>query len=93
VLKRQRPIAAHHFHLPTRTELDMRLIIGPALFGVGWGIAGFCPGPAFTALGLGSLSTLIFVIPMLLGAYGARTLALHTDAKRKMAHETINNTQ
>lgn len=50
VLKRPRPVLADNFSLPTRSSLDGRLLGGAALFGVGWGLVGFCPGPAVAAL-------------------------------------------
>src|SRR5258708_37294789 len=50
VLQRSRPLFAERFHLPTKRELDLRIVAGPAIFGVGWGLAGFCSGPARTAL-------------------------------------------
>ena len=75
VLKREMPIMGAKFDVPTRTDIDMRLIVGPALFGVGWGLGGFCPGPALTAIGLAATGTLIFVPAMLLGMWIARLLA------------------
>lgn len=74
VLARSQPIFAERFHLPTRHELDLRILSGPAIFGIGWGLAGFCPGPAFTALGFGSRASLIFVASMLFGMWLARHL-------------------
>ncbi|WP_427914984.1 DUF6691 family protein [Ramlibacter sp. MMS24-I3-19] len=53
--------------LPTARHIDRRLVIGSLLFGAGWGIAGFCPGPALVALGLGEGKALIFVVAMLGG--------------------------
>lgn len=53
--------------LPTATRLDPRLLVGSALFGVGWGLAGFCPGPALVSLGAGEPKALIFVVAMLSG--------------------------
>ncbi len=53
--------------LPTSTELDRRLIGGSLLFGIGWGIAGFCPGPALVALGMGEQKAMVFVVAMLIG--------------------------
>ena len=53
--------------LPTARTLDRRLLVGSALFGIGWGIAGFCPGPALVALGGGQVKALIFVAAMLAG--------------------------
>ncbi len=53
--------------LPTSTQLDPRLVMGSVLFGVGWGVAGFCPGPALVALGMGETKALVFVAAMLAG--------------------------
>lgn len=53
--------------LPSRSEIDFRLIGGSALFGLGWGIAGFCPGPALTSLASGNLSVVIFSAGMIAG--------------------------
>jgi uncharacterized protein len=53
--------------LPTATHIDKRLLTGGALFGVGWGIAGFCPGPGLVALGMGEPKALVFVVAMLMG--------------------------
>jgi uncharacterized protein len=72
VLKRSQPLFAEKFHVPTKAEIDRRIILGPAIFGVGWGLAGFCPGPALTALGLGSKSAVLFVAAMLAGMVLAR---------------------
>jgi len=72
---RDKPLLAPRFQLPTRRDIDARLIVGPALFGIGWGLGGFCPGPAFTALGLGAPGTLVFVPAMLVGMWAARALA------------------
>lgn len=75
VLAQPAPLLATRFQVPTRTDIDARLIVGPALFGIGWGLGGFCPGPAFTALGLGAPGTLVFVPVMLAGMWAARLLA------------------
>ena len=53
--------------LPTARAIDRRLVAGSLLFGIGWGIAGFCPGPALVALGLGQGKALVFVVAMLAG--------------------------
>lgn len=74
VLRRPRPIFAEKFHLPAATHLDARIIAGPAMFGIGWGLAGFCPGPAFTALSGGSSAAITFVTTMLIGMIVARRL-------------------
>jgi uncharacterized protein len=74
VLKRAQPLFADRFHMPTRRELDLRIVAGPAIFGVGWGLAGFCPGPALTALGFGTREAAIFVVAMFAGMWVARML-------------------
>ena len=62
-----RPIFADGFSLPTRTDLTPKLIGGSALFGIGWGIAGLCPGPGIAALVIEPVSAAIFVVAMLAG--------------------------
>jgi len=53
--------------LPTRREIDRRLVIGSLVFGVGWGLAGFCPGPVLVALGAGYWQAVVFTLAMLAG--------------------------
>ena len=74
VLKRRRPWFADAFALPTKADLDPRLITGATLFGIGWGLSGFCPGPAVTSLPLLAKGTLVFVPAMLIGIGLARLL-------------------
>lgn len=63
------PFAAAAFQWPTRRDLDLRLIGGSVLFGIGWALAGFCPGPALAALGGLSIDTLVFVPAMAAGMW------------------------
>jgi uncharacterized membrane protein YedE/YeeE len=56
-------------HLPTRRDLDLPLIVGAALFGIGWGLGGLCPGPAIVSAAAGELPALAFVAAMLAGMY------------------------
>ena len=80
VLARPKPLFASSFHLPTQRTLDARIFVGPAIFGIGWGLSGFCPGPAVTSLGLAASGTLAFVPAMLIGMAVARWLALRPGA-------------
>jgi len=78
--KRPRSLVGGAMHLPTARDIDARLIGGSLAFGVGWGLAGFCPGPALVALGAGQFKALVFVAAMLLGMgvfelFGARRAA------------------
>ncbi|KWT65235.1 gene II and X protein [Hyphomicrobium sulfonivorans] len=72
--RNSRPLFADAFQLPTAKAIDIRLIGGAAVFGIGWGLIGFCPGPAVAALATGSTSAFIFVGAMLAGMFLARTL-------------------
>jgi uncharacterized protein len=71
---RGRPLIADGFSLPTKTAIDAPLVAGAALFGVGWGLSGFCPGPAIVSLPLLATGTLVFVPAMLVGMVLARAL-------------------
>ena len=74
-LRREKPVFDSTFHLPAATRIDARLLGGAALFGLGWGLAGFCPGPALTSLTLAAPGTLVFVPAMLAGMALARLAA------------------
>jgi uncharacterized protein len=74
VLTQPAPIFDTQFHLPEAIVIDRRLLGGAALFGIGWGLSGYCPGPAITALPLLNPSTLVFVAAMLAGMWFGRAL-------------------
>lgn len=78
-----KPVADADFHLPGTTRIDARLLGGAALFGMGWGLAGLCPGPAIADLALRPLPAAIFVAAMLTG------FALHAVAGRISPKTTI----
>ena len=61
------PVLGGSFQITTRKDLDRSLIIGALLFGSGWGLGGYCPGPAITSLGSGSLNAMMFVVAMGIG--------------------------
>ncbi|HEX9875273.1 MAG TPA: YeeE/YedE family protein [Gammaproteobacteria bacterium] len=69
VLKRARPVLTERFVVPEKTDIDLRLITGSVLFGIGWGLAGLCPGPAIAALASLSPSILMFVAAMIGGQW------------------------
>lgn len=86
VLQRQQPLFGETFHLPSKLDLDARIISGSAIFGVGWGLVGFCPGPAFTALGSGAITGPTFIAAMVVGMVAARW----TANRQEQAHVTIH---
>jgi uncharacterized membrane protein YedE/YeeE len=67
IRRRETPLLAARFHLPTATRVDMPLLAGAAVFGLGWGLGGYCPGPAIVSLGSGAVPAFIFVGAMALG--------------------------
>lgn len=69
ILRLSAPLFDTSFHVPTRQDIDPQLVIGSALFGIGWGIVGLCPGPAVTALVTFGDKVVIFFVAMLVGMY------------------------
>ena len=74
VFRRSAPLLSDRFRLPTRTSIDYWLVLGAAVFGIGWGLSGFCPGPAVVSIPLLAKGTLAFVSAMLVGTVLARGL-------------------
>ena len=67
IRRRERPLLDARFHLPTARDIDRKLVAGSAIFGLGWGLGGFCPGPAIVALGSGATAAIVFVGAMAVG--------------------------
>ena len=78
---RRAPIFGERFHLPTRADLDARLIVGAAIFGLGWGLGGYCPGPAVVSLVSGQLEVLAFVGAMVAGMWIVGRLETRAGAR------------
>ncbi len=74
IRKRSSPLLSAQWHVPTKKEITPALIMGSLLFGVGWGLAGFCPGPAMTSLASFELKPFVFVLSMLAGMFIFRLL-------------------
>jgi hypothetical protein len=85
VLRRDKPVIEEKFQLPTASAIDARLIGGSAVFGIGWGIAGFCPGAAIPALGSGKIEVAGFVAALLAGLWVARTIRDRQTGKGALA--------
>ena len=74
VMKRHRPMLDTRFELPTSNHIDRPLLIGSAIFGIGWGLAGYCPGPVVASLLLQPADMLPFLVTLLAGAFAGRWL-------------------
>ncbi len=75
IRRRARPWFDAQFHVPVRADIDAPLVAGAAVFGIGWGLGGLCPGPGIVAAAGGSSSALVFVVAMLAGMYLRHRLA------------------
>ncbi|WP_431470191.1 DUF6691 family protein [Sphingosinithalassobacter sp. LHW66-3] len=82
------PVLAERFRVPGNADPDPRLLVGAALFGIGWGIAGFCPGPAIAGLVLGAWQVWLFVAAMLVGMAAHRLLPRPAEEPRRQQPAT-----
>ena len=78
VLRRPHPVFGERFQLPTRQDLDIRLIGGASLFGIGWGLSGYCPGPAFASISGLSAPLFAMLVTMVMGWFLARAITPNT---------------
>jgi uncharacterized protein len=85
IRRRERPLLDVRFHPPAASGIDRKLVAGAALFGVGWGLGGFCPGPAIVALGSGAAPAFVFVGAMALGMVLRHVRQLTDDGARSTA--------
>ncbi len=81
VFRQSRPLLDTRLHLPASRRIDLPLLAGSAIFGIGWGISGFCPGGAIPALGLSEPSAWIFVGSMMAGIAATRTVRIALEAR------------
>lgn len=72
---RKTPVCEREFHVPGKGKIDRKLVTGAAIFGLGWGLVGYCPGPAIAALSSGSAGTAVFVVTMIIGWAISRRLS------------------
>lgn len=79
IFRMKKPLLAQSFSLPTRSDLDSRLIGGSAIFGIGWGISGICPGGLLPALSLGRIEPIYALVGVLVGIAGAKLLTKTLD--------------
>ncbi|UFW88384.1 YeeE/YedE family protein [Bradyrhizobium barranii] len=84
IFRRNSPVADETFHLPTQRQIDLPLVGGAALFGVGWGLAGICPGPALADLVTLEPKLFVFVAAMLVGMIAASVLRVRVSAMKDL---------
>lgn len=80
ILRRRHPLLGGQFHLPTRSDIDIPLVAGAAIFGVGWGLGGFCPGPGIAAIAQGQWEPVIFTLGLIGGMLLFRVLGRRRDS-------------
>ncbi len=85
ILQQPQPLLDRHFHLPQKQGLDWPLVLGAALFGIGWGLAGYCPGPAITSLSFADGGVVVLVVSYLMGAAISRWLILDHVVQKQTA--------
>ncbi|MCB9643887.1 MAG: YeeE/YedE family protein [Myxococcales bacterium] len=90
ILKRPAPILEAKFSLPTKKDIDRPLVVGAVLFGIGWGVGGFCPGPALTSLASGTFTAVLFVVSMAAGSLGYLFFEKAQAAKPAPSTDTAN---
>lgn len=76
IFQQQTPLFDLKFHLPTNHSIDVKLISGAIIFGVGWGLSGYCPGPAIASISYGSFEVFVFILAMLIGFKSSQWLKL-----------------
>lgn len=85
ILKQPRPLFDGHFHLPGRQGFDIKLLLGAGIFGVGWGLAGYCPGPAITSLSFADSSIIALVVSYVVGTVMTRWLVSEASNQKQIA--------
>jgi uncharacterized membrane protein YedE/YeeE len=88
VFGRGRPLFSPHFNLPTSTAIDSPLISGAVIFGIGWGLAGYCPGPAVVSLASGRPGIFVFVAAMVTGMIAVRWMRARPAALPKVLRQS-----
>ncbi|HCH0956464.1 TPA: YeeE/YedE family protein [Vibrio parahaemolyticus] len=79
---RKQSVSGEVFCTPTNKNIDGRLLSGAAIFGLGWGLAGICPGPAVASLALGNVSIVVFFVAMLVGSLFAKVIITNRNVKK-----------
>lgn len=90
ITRRAKPVLGERFEIPTRRDITRDLVLGSALFGIGWGLGGFCGGPAIVSLVAGRTEVFVFVVAMFLGTFVFQALARRTSPKANKPSQQEN---
>jgi hypothetical protein len=93
ILRRPHPFFTDKFQLPTKKDIDLPLVLGSAIFGIGWGIAGYCPGPGITALVLGIWNPVLFVVALLAGSLTYKWYSTHQTNHSSDSRTTVQQSR
>lgn len=87
ILKRETPVFQEIFRVPAKTEIDARIIIGGLIFGAGWGLAGYCPGPMLTSLSFANSDILLTVLAYVIGTFLTKWIIARIEHARHIKHQ------
>jgi uncharacterized membrane protein YedE/YeeE len=87
ILKREKPLFQDMFRVPAKTEIDARIIGGGVLFGIGWGLAGYCPGPLLTSLSFINMDIFYVVAAYVVGTFATKWVIARMEAAKHVEHE------
>lgn len=86
ILKREKPLVSELFRVPAKTEIDARIVGGGVLFGAGWGLAGYCPGPMLTSLSFANTDIVTVVLAYVVGTFATKWGLARIEAARHVRH-------
>lgn len=88
IMKRQSPVLTEFFRVPAKTEIDSRLVVGGVLFGIGWGLAGYCPGPMLTSLSFADGSIVTIVVAYVVGTFVTKWGLARWEHYKHLRHQS-----
>lgn len=87
ILNRKQPVFTHMFRVPAKSQIDGRIVLGGALFGIGWGLAGYCPGPMITSLSFANVDIITVLIAYAAGTYATKWILFKIEQVNQIEHQ------